>query len=200
VELILASASPRRAEILRTLGIPFRVEASDADESLLPGECASDHAVRLARAKAETVRARHPAALILAGDTIVTLDGTVLGKPADAAEAVGMLLQLQGKTHEVVSALALAMPEGAGRAARTLSRIQVTAVTIRPLGPALAEAYAATGEPFDKAGGYGIQGKGAALVEAISGDYSGVVGLPVPLLLRLLGEAGFPYEFRPDGG
>jgi septum formation protein len=188
-ELILASASPRRAEILRTLGLRHRVIPADIQEDALASESAEEGVERLAREKAQAVASGHRGSWVLAGDTIVLRDGVLLGKPGGQEEAVAMLLSLAGRTHEVASGLALVTPEGVG------SGVQVTQVRFRSFDVALARAYVATGEPMDKAGGYGIQGKGGALVEEIRGDYSGVVGLPIPLLVRLLGEAGRPYRF-----
>jgi len=192
VELILASGSPRRAEILRTLGLDARVERPEVEESVLPGEAPEAHAERLAREKALSVALRHPERWIVAGDTVVTDGRSILGKPQDQEDAVRTLLLLQGRTHRVISALALVSPDG-----RSIhSGVQITRVTFRPFDSDLAEAYVQTGEPMDKAGSYGIQGAGAALVDRIEGDYSGVVGLPVPLLVRLMEEAGRPFRFR----
>lgn len=188
--LVLASASPRRADILETLGIPAEAHPARVDESVLPGEGPEQHAERLARAKAAAVAGLLPGRWVLAGDTVVVLDDRILGKPRDEAQAVEMLLLLQGRSHRVVSALALVGPGG-----RVFSGVQSTEVRFRTFDRGFAEAYAATGEPLDKAGAYGIQGRGAVLVEGVEGDYSGVVGLPVPLLVRLLDEAGRPYRF-----
>lgn len=188
--LVLASASPRRAEILETLGLPVEVHPARVDESVLPGEGAEEHAERLARAKAAAVAGLLPGRWVLAGDTVVVVDDRILGKPRDEDHAVEMLMALQGRTHRVVSALALVEPGG-----RVRSGVQSTDVRFRPFGRPEAEAYAATGEPMDKAGAYGIQGLGAVLVEGVEGDYSGVVGLPVPQLIRLLDEAERPYRF-----
>ena len=187
---ILASASPRRAALLEQLGIPFRVDPSHIPEDLLPGEPPEEHARRLSVAKAREVHGRHPDALVLAGDTVVVLDGRILGKPRDSRDAVEMLLALSGRTHRVVSGLALALPQGTVKAGT-----MTTEVTFREFEPGLAEAYVATGEPMDKAGAYGIQGFGGALVRGIKGDYNTVVGLPIPLLLDLLAEGGVHYVF-----
>ncbi len=189
--LVLASASPRRSEILDVLDLDHEVHPAAVDESAWPGEKPGEHVERLARAKAAGVAALRPGSWVLAGDTVVILDDRLLGKPGDPADAVAMLLQLQGRTHQVASALALVRPGGT-----IASGVEVTEVRFRPFGRELAEAYVDTGEPLDKAGAYGIQGKGSVLVEGIRGDYSGVVGLPVPLLVRLLEEAGRPYRFR----
>jgi septum formation protein len=188
--LVLASASPRRAEILETLGIPAEVHPALVDETVLPGEDPEEHAERLARAKAAAVAGLSPGRWVLAGDTVVVVDDHILGKPRDEGHAVEMLLILQGRSHRVVSALALVAPGG-----RVFSGVQSTEVRFRAFDEAFAQAYAATGEPMDKAGAYGIQGLGSVLVEGVDGDYSGVVGLPVPLLVQLLDEAGRSYRF-----
>ncbi len=188
--LILASASPRRANLLTQLGLEFRIEPSHMPEEVLPGERPEGHAERLSREKALEVWAGNRTSLVVAGDTVVVLDGEILGKPSDQEHAETMLLALSGRTHIVVSGLALAIPEG-----ELYSGTESTEVTFRRFGPDEARAYAATGEPMDKAGAYGIQGLGSALVSGIRGDYHTVVGLPVPLLLQLLRRAGYWYEF-----
>ncbi len=200
MSLILASGSPRRSEILDALGIDHQVHPAAVDEVSLAGERPEDHAERLARAKAAAVSGLHPGRWVLAGDTVVVVDGDLLGKPRDRDEAVGMLLTLQGRMHRVVSALALVRPAGLengdGGDGRLFSGTEITEVRFRPFERGFAEAYVDTGEPLDKAGAYGIQGKGAVLVEGIRGDYSGVVGLPVSLLVRLMEDAGRPYRFE----
>lgn len=189
--LVLASASPRRSEILSTLGLLHTVEAAAADEVVLPGESPEAHVERLARAKAEAVAGGAAADVwVLAGDTVVTLDREILGKPRDREDAVGMLLRLQGRTHRVVSGLALRRRDGP-----VFSGWEAADVTFRAFDRAFAEEYVATGEPMDKAGAYGIQGRGAVLVTRVEGDYTAVVGLPVALLVRLLDEAGMRYHF-----
>ncbi len=207
MKLVLASGSPRRAEILRGLGFDVEVHPAGVPEDPVPAERPETHTERLARRKAAVGSERFPGRWVLAGDTVVADGEAVLGKPVDAEDAVRMLLRLQGKVHRVVSALALAPPAGdlepaspvpgasPDPAGRIRSGVETTAVSFRPFGRALAEAYVRTGEPMDKAGAYGIQGKGAALVSRIEGDYTAVVGLPVPLLVRLLEEAGCPYRF-----
>ncbi len=195
--MILASASPRRAAILEGLGISFDVHPSRIHESIVEGESPEEHALRLSIQKALAVANLHPGKWVLGGDTLVTIDGEILGKPRNSEHAVEMLLSLQGRTHQVVSALALVVPGVRPPDLEVLSDVQVTAVTFRSFGEEMALPYAKTGEPQDKAGAYGIQGGGAALVERIEGDYTGVVGLPVPLLLRFLEQAGKPYRF-PD--
>lgn len=189
-ELILASASPRRAEILHRLGLRFRVVPSRVREDGLDGETPEEHAERLAREKALEVGHLWPASLVLAGDTVVVRDGVLLGKPRDQDDAVRMLLSLAGRTHEVMSGLALALPDGS-----VPSGVSVTLVEFRAFDERLARCYVETGEPMDKAGAYGIQGLGGALVRRIAGDYHTVVGLPIYLLLDLLEEAGWRYEF-----
>lgn len=188
--LVLASASPRRAELLRMLGIPYETLPVDVDESVLPDEGPEAHVERLARLKAGAAAERRPGAWTLGGDTVVTVDGEILGKPREPRDAVRMLLRLQGRGHQVLSGLALQDPDG-----RIRSGVGATEVRFRAFDRATAEAYVATREPMDKAGAYGIQGAGSALVEGITGDYFTVVGLPVPLLVRLLEEAGRPYRF-----
>jgi len=190
VQLILASASPRRASLLAQLGLRFSVTPSRIPESLFPGESAEEHVERLSRAKVLDVWQMNRDSLVLAGDTVVVLEQAILGKPADEAEALAMLLALSGRTHRVVSGLALALPGGGVEYGN-----RTTEVTFRPFQEETARAYIATGEPMDKAGAYGIQGLGGALVQEIRGDYTTVVGLPVPLLLDLLKTGGYRYEF-----
>jgi septum formation protein len=165
----------------------------DVDERVLDGESSSEYVTRLAAAKARAVARRHPGALILAADTTVVLDGRIIGKPESPAEAVAMLERLQGRTHEVLTAVAAAR-DGAIEQALDVSR-----VTFRPADRATLEAYVATGEPLDKAGAYAIQGLGAPLVERVEGDFFGVMGLPVRLALDLLGRLGRPYRFSTNG-
>ena len=188
--LILASASPRRAGLLTKLGLEFSVSPSAIPEDVLPGEAPEEHAERLSRAKVQEVREGSPGAMVVAGDTVVVLDGGILGKPAHPEDALGMLRALSGRTHTVVSGLAVAFPGGAVR-----SGVMSTDVTFRSFDDDFARAYVETGEPMDKAGAYGIQGLGSALVQEIRGDYTTVVGLPVPLLLELLRSGGVRYRF-----
>lgn len=188
--LVLASASPRRAGLLSMLGFSFSVHPAELPEEVGADETPEEHAERLAREKAEAIAADHPRALVVAGDTVVVEGGEILGKPSDPTRAREMLLRLQGRTHVVVSGVAVAAPGG-----RTESGTMRTEVTFRPFGGAVADAYVSTGEPLDKAGAYGIQGLGASLVTGIRGDYYTVVGLPVPLLLELLERTGWRYAF-----
>ncbi len=189
-DLVLASASPRRAAILTTLGISHRVDVADIDEAGLPDEGPAERVARLAIAKAAAVRGRNPASWILGGDTEVVLDGASLGKPSSPESAAEMLRQLSGRTHVVLSSIALDRPDHP-----PLVEVEVTRVRVRELTATEIDGYIRSGEPMDKAGGYGIQGLGSALVSGIEGDYSGVVGLPVPALLRLLDRAGVPFAF-----
>jgi septum formation protein len=183
----LASASPRRSELLRQIGVPFTVRAAALDEQRLTGEPAEAYVVRLATAKAEAVWAAvADAQPVLGADTAVVLDGAVLGKPADTAEAVAMLERLSGRAHRVLTAVALRY--GGGLA----TRLSESEVRFRATTAAERLAYCATGEPFDKAGGYGIQGHAAVFVENVAGSYSGVVGLPLFETAALLARCGLP--------
>ncbi len=187
--LVLASGSPRRLDVLRQLGLEPLVRVAGVDESYLAGESPVQHVERLARAKAEAVAAELPDALVIGGDTVVVQRGRVLGKPADGPVAEEMLLSLAGRPHEVFTGLALAGPHG------VVSGTGRTVVRLRGFEAAVAAGYVATGEPLDKAGAYGIQGLGAALVEGIEGDYYTVVGFPVPVFVALLERAGWRYDF-----
>ena len=185
MRLTLASASPRRKQLLEMLGIIADVRPSHLEELRAAGESPVAYVERLARDKARSI----PGDLVLGADTTVLLGGALLEKPVDAADALRMLRQLQGQTHEVITSVALV-------ARGTLYQAtDVTRVTFRAADDAMLAAYIATGEPMDKAGAYGIQGYGAALVERIEGDFFGVMGLPLRLVLRLLEEAGERYEF-----
>ncbi len=187
--LVLASASPRRRVLLEQLGIPLRVDPAHIDESVREREPAERYVLRLARGKAEAVHARHPHATVLAADTSVVLQGVVLGKPATADEALAMLRTLSGRTHHVLTAVAVA---GAGE------RLVTAAVTFAGATEAALRWYVSTGEPMDKAGAYAVQGIGGFLVERIEGSHSAVVGLPLVETLALLREAGYilPWEQR----
>jgi len=189
VRTILASQSPRRRELLSLIGIPHEVRPADLDETVLPGEVPESHAERLARSKAETVGTKDPAACVIGADTIVVLDGDILGKPRDASEAARMLRRLSGRTHTVFTAVAVA------HRGRTVSGVESVEVTFRPLSDSQIEAYIATGEPMDKAGAYGIQGFGAVLVERVHGDYFAVMGLALGRLVGLLEQIGIAYRF-----
>lgn len=184
--IYLASASPRRAELLDQIGVGFRTSPVEVDEARAGGESPEDFVMRLAREKAglawQAVRDEDPRP-VLAADTAVVLGDEVFGKPGDRGECLAMLRSLSGRTHEVLTAVALLGPAG------ERAELNRTAVTFRALSEAECEAYWATGEPADKAGGYGIQGRGAVFVEHIAGSYSGVVGLPLFETAQML--AGF---------
>jgi septum formation protein len=178
--LVLASASPRRATILRQLGLSPDVQPADVDESYLLGEGPIAHVERLARAKAAVASERDPAVLVVAGDTVVVIDERVLSKPRDAEEAVAMLMSLAGRTHDVFTALALAGPHG------TVSAVARAKVRFRSFSPDVALSYVATGEPLDKAGAYAIQGRAAGFAPRIDGSFSGIMGLPLAETVELL--------------
>ena len=182
--LCLASASPRRRELLDQLAVPHVLAVPDLDEAVLPQESAADYVVRMARAKARIVHPHGSGLPVLAADTIVLLRERVYGKPADAEDGIAMLLQLSGRTHQVLTAVALA---AAGDVNHRLSRSEVR---FRHLSVAEATAYWNTGEPADKAGGYAVQGHGAVFIEHLSGSYSGVMGLPLFETAELLSAAG----------
>ena len=187
--LHLASASPRRRELLAQIGVPFVTLIASIDETALPGEPAERYVERLAREKALAGLAAlsDPAdAVVLGADTAVVLDGRILGKPADRAECLATLVALSGREHQVLTAVALASAQ------RIESRVVSSRVRFRPLRAGEAEAYWATGEPCDKAGSYGIQGLAAVFVSQLEGSYSAVVGLPLCETAQLLGEFGIP--------
>lgn len=184
--LVLASASPRRASLLAEAGIPFTVQASRVDERVPPGTPPAEAAVGLAVRKALAVQAP-PEAWVLGADTLLDLDGEMLGKPADAEDARRILARLSGRAHWVVTGVALRAPrEG------VLTGLEQTRVAFRELDPREIDAYVATGEPLDKAGAYGIQGGAARFVAEVRGPLDNVVGLPVGLVRRLLAASGFP--------
>jgi septum formation protein len=179
--LVLASRSPRRAELLAAAGIAFTVRASDIDETLRSGESPHDYVLRLAEEKAAAVRRDGPE-IVLAADTTVVVDSEIMGKPQDEADAARMLAALSGRSHEVITGICLQ------RAGRTALDIAVTGVWFSCLTEAEIRWYVASGEPMDKAGAYGIQGLASRFIERIEGSYSNVVGLPVGLVYRHLRE------------
>jgi septum formation protein len=187
--IILASQSPRRRELLTLIGIAHDVRPADLDESLLPNEAPTAHAERLAREKADAIALREPGAVVIGSDTIVVLDGDILGKPRDHDEAAATLRRLSGRTHTVHTAVAVA------RNGQLVSGVESVEVTFRPLTDEQIETYIATGEPMDKAGAYGIQGYGAVIVERVHGDYFAVMGLALGRLVALLDEVGVLYRF-----
>jgi septum formation protein len=185
--LVLASSSPRRAEILTTLGIPFVADPADVDEEVRPGESGEAAASRLASEKAALVASRRPESWVLAADTLVLLDGGILGKPGDDAEAAGMLQRLAGRDHRVVTAVRLRRGAGPG-----VEDVVLSAVRISPMTAEEIRWYVATREPRDKAGAYAVQGLGARFIESVSGSYTNVMGLPARAVYRLLRESGDP--------
>ncbi len=187
--IVLASSSPRRHLLLEMLGIDHIVDPADIDENFVDGEPAEELAVRLAREKASVVAERHPGEVVLSADTLVVLESEVLGKPSSATDAERMIAKLAGREHRVVTAVALA------KDGELWDRCDVTRVWFRALSEEVISAYVATGESLDKAGSYGVQGYGAVLVDRIEGDYFGVMGLPVRLVVELLEVAGMPYRF-----
>jgi len=181
-EIVLASASPRRAELLDQIGIKFRVDAADIDESIIPGEQPIDLVERLARQKA---RSKLPCeSVILSADTIVINEGSILGKPRDRHDAMDMLARLSNRIHQVVTAICVA--DGTS----LVTEVVTTSVALRMISQAEATAYWDSGEPLDKAGGFAIQGLGAVFVKNIQGSYSNVVGLPLFETAALLGRYG----------
>jgi septum formation protein len=190
----LASASPRRRELLQQIGVSFRVLDAAFDEAVLPGESPAAYVVRVAAAKAGCGwegRRESPDVPVLAADTAVVLDGKILGKPKDRQDAAAMLQQLSGRTHEVLTAVAL---RTAGGLQTATSR---SAVTLRAISAHEAEAYWDTGEPHDKAGAYAIQGRAAVFIADLRGSFSGVMGLPLFETAELLSAAGLAHWHKP---
>ncbi|MGH8133821.1 MAG: Maf family protein [Steroidobacteraceae bacterium] len=184
--LCLASVSPRRRQLLAQIGVTYVVSAADIDEAVHPGEQAADYVVRMACDKARAVRARGTQLPVLAADTTVLVDGLICVKPRDRAEGIATLARLSGRTHRVLTAVALATAAGVE------SRLSASEVRLRTVTAAEVAAYWETGEPRDKAGGYAIQGRGALFIEYLSGSYSGVMGLPLFETAQLLAAAGVP--------
>jgi septum formation protein len=185
--LCLASASPRRRELLSQIGVSHLVAVADIDESVLPGETPRAYVVRLAREKARAIQRAGQQLPVLAADTTVVVDGKIFGKPRDRAQGVYMLGELAGRAHEVLTAVALANTQG------VTERLSSSTVRFRKISPEECVAYWEAGEPRDKAGGYAIQGLGAVFVESLSGSYSGVMGLPLFETGELLRAAGIDY-------
>lgn len=185
--VVLASASPRRRELLSLIGIPHEVQPSNIDESILPGEQPRAHAERLAREKA-TVKGQSDA-VVIGSDTIVVVDGDVLGKPRDESQAAEMLRRLSGRSHVVMTGVAVRWRD------RLASGVEEVGVTFRALTDDDIARYIATREPMDKAGAYGIQGYGATIVERVDGDYFAVMGLALGKLVGLCRELGLRYDF-----
>ena len=190
--VILASQSPRRRELLALIHVPHEVRPADIDETYFEGEEPRAHAERLARGKAQAIA--EPDAAVIGSDTIVVVDGDVLGKPRDDAEALRMLRRLSGRSHTVLTAVAVSWR------GRLESGVEEVDVTFHELTDAQVAQYVATREPMDKAGAYGIQGYGATIVRRVEGDYFAVMGLPLQLLVRLLARVGLRYPFGPIEG
>lgn len=189
VPVVLASQSPRRRQLLTLIGIDHEVKPANIDETYLAGEEPRSHALRLARGKVQAIAT--PGQLTIGSDTIVVVDGDVLGKPANAEEAARMLRRLSGRSHIVITAVAVSWRR------KVVSDAEEVSVTFRDLTDDDIRAYIATGEPMDKAGAYGIQGFGATIVERVDGDYFAVMGLPLNRLTRLLEPLGLVYSFGP---
>jgi septum formation protein len=187
--IVLASSSPRRTQLLDMLGIRHEVDPAHINEDAHPGETAEQLARRLAREKAQAVAKKQKGRWVLGADTVVVIDGELLGKPDSPRHAEQMLGRLAGREHQVVTAVALVKDGSAHEAC------DITRVRFRPVSAELIRAYVETGEPLDKAGAYGAQGPGAALIERIEGDFFGVMGLPLRLVVQLLDDAGMPYSF-----
>ena len=190
----LASASPRRRQLLAQIGVPYVVRVAGVDESTLPDERAADYVLRMARTKALAVRALAAALPVLAADTAVVIDETICGKPVDETAAVALLQRLSGRSHHVLTAVALASAAGIA------CRLSSSEVRFRRLSLAECVAYWRSGEPRDKAGGYAVQGFGAVFIEHLSGSYSGVMGLPLFETAQLLSDAGVAYWQRAASG
>jgi septum formation protein len=190
--LVLASASPRRQELLGNAGFSFTVQPADVDETPLPGESAKQCAERLAREKALAVWRTCPQETVLGADTVVVVKGTMLAKPIDRSDAARMLRLLSGRVHEVITGVCLITPSRLKSESRELrterTASETTLVTMSPIAEEDIQAYIATGEPMDKAGAYAIQGIASRWIPRIEGDYSNVVGLPIALVYRMLRE------------
>jgi septum formation protein len=199
-ELILASSSPRRQELLREIGIPFQVHAANINEDQMPGEPPINYALRLAREKAQAVATQYPQSYVLGADTIVVLNGEVLGKPKDHADAARMLRLLSGHSHEVTTAVSLIAPstispntipsEKVAQGTLAETRASTTKVFFREIAEPEIQQYVAGGEPMDKAGAYAIQGGASRWTDRIEGEFSNVVGLPLSLVTEMLKATG----------
>jgi septum formation protein len=189
--LVLASASPRRRALLELLGLAFRVEVPEVDETALVGEAPVDYVVRVAEAKARTVRST-ARAVVVAADTTVDLDGTPLGKPASPAAARAVLERLSGRTHLVHTGVAVTLVGGPEPDPDPSVAVEVatTAVTFATLPPAWVDWYVGTDEPYDKAGGYAVQGAAGLFVERVDGSPTNVIGLPLDVVARLVEQVG----------
>lgn len=188
-KLVLASQSPRRQELLKLLGHTFSVIPAHVEENYLTGESPSEHVRRLAETKAEKIAGEVSGSIVIGSDTIVVIDGDILGKPGSRREAFDMVMRLQGRTHEVYTGIALIDTE----TGRMTSDFERTEVTMAPLTSALIELYLDTGESLDKAGAYGIQGYGSALIVSVNGCYFNVMGLPLAKLMKILNSFSNGY-------
>lgn len=180
-QLVLASASPRRKELLGMLGVPFVVHTSDVEETSVQADTPQQYVKEVALLKARDVAVKNPGQLIIGADTIVVFEQQILHKPKSDEEALQHLMKLANKRHQVMTAVAIIQPDGT-----ETTFVEETAVIFKDVSQALIEAYVQTGDPFDKAGGYGIQTSGAVLVDRIEGDYNNVVGLPIATLVQTL--------------
>jgi len=187
--VVLASASPRRRDLLNLIGIAHEVRPANIDETMRPRESPRRYAERLAREKASATATRDPDLITIGADTVVVIDRKVLGKPADTADAARMLRMLSGREHMVITAVAVS------RGRKLRSAIEEVRVKFRRLRDDEIDEYIAMGEPMDKAGAYGIQGYGATIVERIEGDYFAVMGLPLVRLVGLMRDVGVRYQF-----
>jgi septum formation protein len=193
VQLVLASASPRRADLLRAAGFVFEVDPADTDESARPGELPADYVARVAMDKTKVVCARHPAAVVIGADTIVVVENEILGKPLNRQDAARMLTRLSGRTHDVLTGIAVVF------GAHSVSAVETSHVRMAALTPDEIRWYVSHGEPDDKAGAYAVQGLASRFIEAIDGSYTNVVGLPVARVYRLLLDIGFHDESLSPG-
>jgi septum formation protein len=195
VHLILASASPRRLDLLKGIGLQFEVIPADIDEGLLGEESPGSHVLRLAKEKAGAVSRLYPGFWVLGADTVVVIDGRILGKPANRGEAVSMLTTLASRTHEVFTGYSIV---NSSLSEKGRSNVVRSEVLIRRLSPEEIAGYIQTGEPMDKAGAYAIQGVGAAIVERVNGSYTNVVGLPLCEVARDLNDLGIFHLLSGD--
>jgi len=193
-KLILASRSPRRSELLRSLGVEFEVSPSKVDEITDPEQSPEQNATNIARDKALWVARHNPGSYILGADTMVVLGQEIIGQPKDEEDAFRILSKLAGKQHRVITGMVLITPE-----AEEYSTAVVSTVSIQSVSESKIRSYIATGEPLDKAGAYAIQGKGSFLVESWQGSYSNIVGLPLEALTGLFQQAGFPVPKKSKG-
>ncbi len=192
-KLILASRSPRRSELLRSLGLDFAVTPSQAKETTDPGQSPEQNATRIARDKARWVARQHPGKYVLGADTMVVLDQEIIGQPADEKDACRILSKLSGRQHKVITGVVLITPE-----AGEYETVVVSKVTLKSASENDIRSYVATGEPLDKAGAYAIQGEGSTLIESWEGSHSNIVGLPLEALTDLFQQAGFPVPRKNE--